>query len=153
MNDRFAIGCLVCSLLGSAVVLGQAQIGGSIQAETTAKHGLFSQLPQKIPCAPEHLEAFFQGQQRISVQVAPELLLQGEVIDQVDHNSSVRSIRIRLSSLGGAIFTLSREVLPNKDLSYVGTILALGYTDMLVLRLEKGQYYFTHVDQRLVVAE
>ena len=153
MKDRIAVGCLVCSLLSSATLFSQSQAAVSDQAFAPKQNRVFGQLPTKILCCVNLLEALFQGSPHISMQVGPELLFQGEVIDQVTQNPTVRSIRIRLSEFGGAIFTLSREVVPSGEVTYMGRILALGYSDMLVLTREKGQYYFTAVDQQLVLAE
>lgn len=118
------------------------------------KPKLFNNLPDKFTVGKLFLQQLFSGNiSTISLPAANGEPLQGEVIERVQKNPNVMSINIKLSNYDGALFNVSRIILSDLSVSYVGRVINIKNGDILLLNRENDQFYFTKEKQSLVTVE
>ena len=150
MNFRRILGCTTFCVF--IVILANAQYSSGSQI-SNSKSSLFKQIPQKSRCNLKALDKLFSSNGHINSSIAQGFSLRGELTLNMQRNPAVRSIMISLSDFPGAFFTLSRIHLPDGSIQYSGHILSPDDTEALVLSFENGFYYFTKIEQRLVITD
>jgi hypothetical protein len=151
MNYRRNLGCLAFCLF--FVIQASAQYSSDFSQITSSKPILFKQVPQKSQCSITELDRLFSVSGAVNSAISQGFFLRGELIENVNRNSSVQSINIGLSDFAGAIFTLSRTRLEDGSVRYNGHIISADFSDAMVLTLENGKYYFTKTEQRLIITD
>lgn len=130
--------CLLCSLVLSA-----------------QKKDATEQLPysNKIEVSSQALEALFQSQQNISIDLSPGFRLEGKIENKSDHGNNNTSLLIKLENNSGGILNISRYIDEKGIVYYAGRLLKLHETEGMMLVEKDKRYYFIETQQRFLVAE
>ncbi len=107
----------------------------------------------KIELRDQALEALFQAQVHISLEMAPGFHLEGEIRNKTDHGGSVVSLLIQVESHPGGMLSISRYSDPKGHIHYTGHLMKLHEPEGLMLVEKDQHYYFIETQQRFLVAE
>jgi len=151
MNYRRNLGCLAFCIFFVTQV--KSQYTSELNQSPNLKPNLFKQITRKSQCNFAALGRLFSETGVVGEAISQGFFLQGEIIENIQQNPNVQSIRIKLTHFPGAIFTLSRIKLEDGSIRYNGHIISSAYNDALVLSLENGKYYLTKTELRLLITE
>lgn len=108
------------------------------------KPKLFSDLPSRMNLNVSNLETLFRfsAGETVSVQVTPDLLLQGIVASTSDASSpGFKSVVIRSTNRQGAIFTFTRRTGKEGASIYIGRLMSKANGDAYEIAHENGSYF------------
>jgi hypothetical protein len=131
---------LIALLLGG--LCAGAQGRAPLREPDANKPLLFAAHPAASPIQPEQLDYLLQFNEgdTLSFALTPGLNLRGVVVSKSDGtDKGLRSIIIRSSNFGDAIFNLSRRT-TEKGAEYTGRLLSHNHGDALELVNEGGKY-------------
>jgi hypothetical protein len=130
--------CLLCSLMLSA-----------------QKKDATGELPysNKIEVSSQALEALFQSQQNISIDLAPGFRIEGKIENKSDHGNDNTSLLIKLENNSGGMLNISRYIDAKGIVYYAGRLLKLHEPEGMMLVEKDKRYYFIETQQRFLVAE
>jgi hypothetical protein len=130
--------CLLCSLMLSA-----------------QKKDAKEELPysNKIEVSSQALEALFQSQQNISIDLAPGFRIEGKIENKSDHGNDNTSLLIKLENNSGGLLNISRYIDAKGIVYYAGRLLKLHEPEGMMLVEKDKRYYFIETQQRFLVAE
>jgi hypothetical protein len=115
---------------------------------------LFNNLPDKFPVKKLLLEQLFTVQDRnISVPVRAGVTLEGTILEKVQLNPNVISINIRLNNYGGSLLNISRITESDLSVNYEARVINIKNGDVLLLKKENDQFYFTRENISLIAVE
>lgn len=152
MKYRRIFGCLASCLL----LAGQSNAQQALHASSPFNPQqifYFKSFPEKSVCSTTALERIFDSPGDVSLEVGSGNYLRGEIISRSHPNSDAETINISLQGFPQALFTLSRIRVKDKTVRFVGHILSMQSNDVLILQLEKKNYYFIKTEQRLLLTE
>lgn len=122
--------------------------------QLTEKPRVFSRLPEKFTVGRPGLDKIFTAtSKRLSSASNPEFPFEGEIVERVQKNPNVVSINIRLTNYDGALLNISRIINSDLSVSYVGRAVNRNSGDVLLLKHENGNFYFTKEKQSLSMVE
>jgi len=107
----------------------------------------------KIAVSDQVLESFFQASGNISLEIAPEFRLVGNIQNRSTRGNSEVSMLIKLEGSPGGMLSISRYKDPNGHLYYTGHLLKLHESEGLMLVEKDQHYYFLETQQKFLVAE
>jgi hypothetical protein len=108
----------------------------------------------KIEVGERALEALFQAQEHISLDMAPGFHLEGIIRNKTDHGGgTVVSRLIQVDSHPGGMLSISRYTDPKGHIYYTGRLLKLHEPDSMKLVEKDQHYYFIETQQKFLVAE
>jgi hypothetical protein len=107
----------------------------------------------KMALSDQALEALFQAQENVSVELSPGFRIVGKIQNKTDHGNSVNSLLIKLESAPGGMLSLSRYKDPQGHIFYSGHLLKLHEPDgMIIVENDHGSFLIK-TQQRFLVAE
>lgn len=142
MKHQFFLGFLFACLCSGFTSLAQNPLFKEKRAERSM---LFANLPLKSPCNGRELEKILQHRKSdlISLKLADNLELSGEIIEQVETSPGIQNLNVRLSNFGNAILNISVFTQPDNTKKIVGRIIHPMNADALVISEENGKYFIT----------
>ncbi len=148
---------LVLIIPCTSVVFAQKTTTGNILAPRQAvaeKPKMFDRLPEKFNVSQLSLDHLFTTQNpAVSVPVKDGLSLEGFIVEKVQQNPNVISINIRLSGYDSSLLNISRIMESDLTVSYNARVMNIKSGDILLLKKENNQFYFTREKQSLVTVE
>jgi hypothetical protein len=146
MKSVFITGGIILSLLSSFTVVAQSA--------TNNKIAYFKQAPEKINCRLIALEQVFTAHNNSSITIhfSDNLVISGEVIENVSHAANTQTINIKCENYGNALLTLTR-IEQGATIEYVGRIVHPKSADALLLVVENGRYVFKKQQQSLFMVD
>jgi len=152
MKYRRIIGCLASCLLLAGQSNAQ-QVLASSSPLNPQQSFYFNSFPEKIACSTESLERTFNSPGNVTLELESGHFLRGEIISHIHPNSEAETINISLFEYPQALFTLSRIRVNERSIKFVGHILNMRSSDVLILQQENKNYYFIKRQQRLLLTE
>jgi hypothetical protein len=107
----------------------------------------------KIEVSSQALEALFQSQQNISIDLAPGFRIEGKIENKSDHGNDNTSLLIKLENNSGGLLNISRYIDAKGIVYYAGRLLKLHEPEGMMLVEKDKRYYFIETQQRFLVAE
>ena len=140
--------CMLCFEL-------QAQLTPPLHQILPNKSPLFNLLPTKFTVKNLLLEDLFNrpASGTIKLSLATDYFFEGVITERVQKNANVISINVKSSNYDGALLTISKISYKDKEDVYIGRIVSMQYGDVLILRKENDQFFFTKEKQSLVIVE
>lgn len=118
------------------------------------KPRLFDQLPEKFNVYRTVLDQLFTTDKNtFSLPIKTGLALEGEILEKVQQNPHVVSINIRLKNFNNSLLHISRIIENDLSVSYNARVINIKNGDVLVLKQENNQFYFTREKQSLIAVE
>ena len=148
---------IICILLLFAPWLlpCSAQVRNPNEDKSASKTSSLSQLPDKAEVSGIALQSIFGRKkgESISVNLNEHLLLNGTVVENVQHSSGGISINIKSAEYPGVLFNFSRTKDSKGEELFRGRIISRGSGDALMLVKEDHRYFLNRIPQDKLIAE
>jgi hypothetical protein len=131
---------LIALLLGG--LFASAQERAPLREPDNNKPLLFAAHPAAAPLQPDRLDYLLEQAvgDTLSFWLTPALRLQGLVVSTSDgSDKELKTVVIRITNQGGAIFNLSRRI-SEKGAEYTGRLLSHDHGDALEIVSDGGKY-------------
>ena len=151
MKHQFFLGFLLC-VCASFVSFAQNPVSRDTRAE---KSSLFASLPTKSVCNRSELEKISQSPKsaQVSLDLADNLVLSGEVIEKVETAGGNQNVNVRLSNFGNSLLHLSFLKQADNRYKITGRIIHPKNAEALVIAEENGKYYITKYKMEFFMVE
>jgi hypothetical protein len=152
MKNMYSAG-LLGFLLFTAFTT-QSQVEPPVNQHIPDKPSLFASLPDSFECSTYQLEKIFAvtPPQKISVRLNTLFEIDGVVAEKFERSNHFTTINVKLNNYADALFNISR-IEDKEGLSYIGRIVSINHSDLLLLRKEKGKYFFIRQKQEFYMVE
>ena len=120
------------------------------------KPRLFSDLPQKMDLRVSELETLFSVKlgETVRTILSEQFVFEGTVVSKSDpKDASVRSVVIRSTNRGGAVFTFTKTVKSGGGVAYIGRIISRNNGDAFEIIQENGNYILRKKDFNEMISE
>lgn len=116
---------------------------------------LFSNLPDKSLIKHSLIENLFAGPASgpVRIRLSPDSYFEGIITERLEKNDNVTTINVKSSNYNGALLSISRILNSNKEYTFTGRIVSLQHGDVLILKKENNDYFFSKEKQSLVIVE
>ena len=152
MKNLYSAGLL--GVLLFTAFASQSQVEPRVNQQIPDKASLFASLPDSFECNTNQLEKIFAGTppQKISVRLNAIFEIDGVVAEKFERSNHLTTINIKLNNYADALFNVSR--IEDKDgISYIGRIVSIKHSDLLVLKKENRRYFFVRQKQEFFMVE
>lgn len=125
----------------------------SISSIAQSKKQLFSNKPSQFICQETTLANVFNAQegQNVTLSCNNDVVLTGKVISQVQKYHNLSSVTIELPDYQNAILCISKQILNDKSINYVGRILQDNAADGYVIEKMGNSYTFNKINTEKLV--
>jgi hypothetical protein len=123
--------------------------------ENDQRPALFAAVPLKSHIVSEKLarvRALEPGKPFL-LEITPGTVLEGSVVEKIQHSSNSTSINIRLTNYSNALFNIFFVTKESGKTEIHGRIVHPKFKDVLVLSKENDRYVLVKKEQRLYVTE
>jgi hypothetical protein len=118
------------------------------------KPSLFRNFPEKLIVSRLQLDQVFTARSsRIVLPAAEGFAFEGTVLEKVQRNPNVVSMNIRLHNYDSSLLNISRITHSDLTVTYQARVINQKSGDILLLKNENGQLYFSREKQSLVMVE
>lgn len=148
--------CLLIGLALLAYIDSRAQdTSPPAPTEKSQKPLLFADLPAYFEVNKAELQKIFSTEpgQPIKLQLSPQLVIEGKVVDKNQHNPASVSVNIRVANYHNALFNTSVKFNADNSTSIQGRILHPRYGDVLQLYKDQDKYFIKKNSQALFMPE
>jgi hypothetical protein len=152
MKNLYSAGLL--GFLLFTAFTSQGQVEPPVNQKIPDKPSLFASLPDSFECSTYQLEKIFAGTppQKISIRLNAIFEIDGIVAEKFERSNHLTSINIKLNNYEDALFNVSR--IEDKDgISYIGRIVSIKHSDLLVLKKGNGRYFLVRQKQEFFMVE
>jgi hypothetical protein len=157
MKYLIAKGYFLVLLLNAQLVSAQKTDHGTIvlpPQATVEKPALFRNFPERLTVSKLQLDQVFADRSGlIKLPADKGISFEGTVMEKVQKNPNVTSINIRLHNYDSSLLNVSRIVHSDLTVTYQARIVNRKSGDILILRNEGGEFFFTREKQSLVMVE
>lgn len=125
-------------------------------SQNAAKKELFGAFSQVISCDVQLLAKTFNFKegQPVNLQLASNFNFSGKVISNVQKYPNLQSVVIRSDNFEDALFMISKQIMEDHSIAYVGRILCKDKADgYKIARDEKGNYQLVKFDASQLVQD
>ena len=152
MKNLYGAAPLCCLLFIAFASFAQGE--PPLNQQPSEKPFLFSNLPDKFECNVQELQKLFVEPRPdyVSAKFHEVFYAKGLATRNVSPKSNLTSINIHLDNYKGALLNLS-QIFNDKGISYTGRIVSMNHADVLLLKEEKGQYFFVKQERKFVMVE
>lgn len=144
---------LLNAQLSSAQKPGHNKIVLPPQA-TIEKPALFKNVPERLMVTRPDLDRLFSVRTgRVVLPADKGFSFEGALVEKVQKNPNVTSINIRLHNYDSSLLNISRITHSDLTVTYHARVINRKSGDILLLKSENGQLYFSREKQSLVMVE
>jgi hypothetical protein len=144
--------CFLLALCASMVTSAQESFP---KEKGSQKPLLFAHLPVKSNCNKAELEKVVQlkPSQLIQLKLNDNLVLSGEILENVTNSSGVQNINVRISNFENALLHVSILNKSNNTNKITGRIIHPRHGDALIISEENGKYIITKREMEFFMVE